>query len=355
MKKNFVFAPLAVVGLLLGTTALHAQATDTRSVSASVSGALQGDTGFLTGGQVQVTGVGQGGVTLTRNNAAINVIAGSSANVPADTITTTGVPTSGSSMITTFDFNRDVNTSGALVGIGTLVAQGESLGGVGVVGSANANATRAGTTTVNSLPVSGSSSTPTSAQGSLVGNFSTANTMQLVGTGSLFAGSQALNLGERNMGAAAGRTGTISANASSIDLATMAFAPSATPSSAFASNSSGQLVDSQGAIIVFPTPLSGTPTQAQIDAYNTALAAANAARVPVTNIATLAPSNVTGNGAGFWMSPSLTNNTIALNAANAGNGSVNITASTGGFFGQGTTFGATAAPTFSNTGFFRSP
>lgn len=302
MKKNFVFAPAAVMALLLGTTALHAQATDTRSVSASVSGALQGDTGFLTGGQVQVTGVGQGGVTLTRNNAAINVIAGSTATIPVDTSTsgglTTGVPTSGSSMVTTFDFNRDVNTSGALVGIGSLVAQGESLGGVGVVGSANANATRAGTTTVSSLPVSGSSSTPTSAQGSLVGNFSTANTMQLVGTGSLFAGSQALNLGERNMGAAAGRTGTVSANATSIELNTIAFA---------------------------------SPTSS------------------------LAPSDVTGNGAGFWMTPSLTSNTIALNAANAGNGTVNISASTGGFFGQGTTFGATAAPTFSNTGFFQQP
>jgi hypothetical protein len=356
MNKNFVFAPAAVMALLLGTTMLHAQETDTRSVSASVSGALQGDTGFLTGGQVQVTGVGQGGVTLTRNNAAINVIAGSSANVPSDTATTTGVPTSGSSMITTFDFNRDVNTSGALVGIGTLVAQGESLGGVGVVGSANANATRAGTTTINSTPVSGSSSTPTSAQGSLVGNFSTANTMQLVGTGSLFAGSQALNLGERNMGAAAGRTGTISANATSIDLATMAFAPTPTDDSAFAANEDGVLINAagqeltalySGGVLLSTPPASG----ASLDAYNAALAA----RVPVTNIGTLAPSNVTGNGAGFWMSPSLTNNTISLNAANAGNGTVNITASTGGFFGQGTTFGATAAPTFSNTGFFRTP
>jgi len=303
MKKNFVFAPLAVLGLLLGTTALHAQ-TDTRSVSASVSGALQGDTGFLTGGQVQVTGVGQGAVTLTRGNAAVNVIAGSKAAVPADT-TAVGIPSSESSMITTFDFNRTVNTSGALVGIGTMIAQGESLGGVGVVGSSNANATRAGTATgASSNPVSGSSSTPTSAQGSLVGNFSTANTMQLVGTGALFAGSNALNLGERNLGASAGRTGPVSANAASIDLSTLEFAP-ATGSSAF-------------------NP--GTDT--------------------------LAPKNVVGSGAGFWMTPSLTNNTIALNAANAGNGTVNITASTGGFFGQGTTFGATAAPTFSDTGFF---
>jgi len=342
MKKNFVFAPLAVVGLLLGTTALHAQATDTRSVSASVSGALQGDTGFLTGGQVQVTGVGQGGVTLTRNNAAINVIAGSSANVPAD-LTSVGIPTSGSSMITTFDFNRDVNTSGALVGIGTLVAQGESLGGVGVVGSANANATRAGTATVGDTPVSGSSSTPTTAQGSLVGNFSTANTMQLVGTGSLFAGSQALNLGERNMGVAAGRTGTIAANASSIDLTTMNVQPTSTGAS-FLANSSGQLIDSTGTVITGLT-----------DANATVREAAEAKRVLIApGAATLSPTNVAGNGAAFWMTPTLNNGgTISLNAANAGNGTVNITASTGGFFGQGTTFGATAAPTFSNTGFFR--
>jgi hypothetical protein len=315
MNKNFVFAPAAVMALLLGTTALHAQSTSTNtsSVAASVSGALQGDTGFLTGGQVQVTGVGQGSVTLTRNNAAINVIAGSTAAVPVDTlngsgaVTSTGIPNSESSMITTFDFNREVNTSGAMVGIGTLIAQGESLGGVGVVGSANANATRAGTTSSGG----GSSSTPTSAQGSLVGNFSTANTMQLVGTGTLFAGSQALNLGERNMGASAGRTGPVSANASSITLNNLAFAPT--------------------------TTTTGTGDAA------------------VTTTNTLAPTNVTGNGAGFWMSPSLTNNTIALNASNAGNGTVNISASTGGFFGQGTTFGATVAPTFTNTGFFVNP
>jgi len=302
MKKNFVSAPAAVIALLLGTTALHAQATtDTKSVSASVSGALQGDTGFLTGGQVQVTGVGQGGVTLSRGTAAVNVIAGAAASIPTDTNTAgdprTGIPTSESSMVSTFDFDRQVDTSGALVGIGTLVAQGESLGGIGVVGSASSNATRAGTATFTS-PVSGSSSTPTSAQGSLVGNFSTANTMQLVGTGSLFAGSQALALGERNVGASAGQTGSVSADATSIPLNTLAFAT---------------------------IPAAGTAFE---------------------------PSDVTGAGAGFMTNSTLNTTTIALNAANAGNGTVNISASTGGFFGQGTTFGATAAPTFSNTGFF---
>lgn len=355
MKTNFVFAPITVVGLLLGTTMLHAQAvgTDVRSVSASVSGALQGDTGFLTGGQVQISGVGQGAVTLTRNNAAINVLAGSTASTPNDTfnssgvLTVSGIPSSSSSMITTFDFNRDVNTSGALVGIGTMVAQGESLGGVGVVGSANANATRSGSRTEGSTPVSGSSTTPTSAQGSLVGNFSTANTMQLVGTGSLFAGSQALNLGERNMGVAAGRTGSVTANTTSIDLSTMNVQPTSAGTS-YLANSSGQLIDSNGQVISFVDG-SGTPLSGQ------ALVAAEARRVVIApGAANLTPTNVAGSGAAFWMTPTLSNGgTISLNAANAGNGSVNITASTGGFFGQGTTFGATAAPTFSNTGFFK--
>lgn len=307
MKKNILLAPVAALGLLLSTTAIYAQTinTETRSVSASVSGALMGDTGFLTGGQVQVGGVGQGSVTLARNNADINIMAGSRAQIPLNQLSP--IPASESSMITTMDFNRDVNTSGALVGIGTMVAQGESLGGVAVVGSANSNATRAGTGTNGSTPTSGSSTTPTSAQGSLVGNFTTSNTMQLVGTGGLFAGSQALNVGERNVGVSAGRTGSITADANDINLTTLAFAN---------------------------TPSAGTSFK---------------------------PTDVSGNGAGFATRSTLNNaalnatgGTIAMNVSNAGNGSVMVNASTGGFFGQGTTFGATAAPTFSNIGFFNS-
>lgn len=325
MKTKIAFAPAAALGLLLSTTALYAQTvnTQTRSVSASVSGALMGDTGFLTGGQVQVAGVGQGSVTLARNNADINVVAGSRAQIPTTyqignatpVAVTSPIPQSESSMVTTFDFNRDVNTSGALVGVGTMVAQGESMGGVAVVGSSNANATRAGTgTSAGGSPTSGSSTTPTSAQGSLVGNFSTANTMQLVGTGGLFAGSQALAVGERNVGASAGRTGTVAADADDINLTTLTFA--ATPQ---------------------PTGTVQNPVPAV--SYNTA--------------------NVTGNGAGFMSRSTLNNSTgasggtIAMNVSNAGNGSVMVNASTGGFFGQGTTFGATAAPTFADTtGFF---
>jgi hypothetical protein len=345
MTQKFITAPVALAAFLMGSTALYAQtAVETRSVSASVSGALQGDTGFLTGGQVLVNGVGQGSVTLARNNSMITSTAGATATI-GDSTNFTNVPVTSSEMITTFDFNRDVDTAAALVGIGTVVAQGESLGGVAVVGNATSNASRGGTTAEGGV---GNSTAPTIASGSLVGNFSTANTMQLVGTGSLFAGSQALNLGERNLGATIGKTGSVSADAaqeggSGISFSGLTFAqPTNNGSPAYANNGTA-FIDANGDPIV----------QGSSESLPDALLDRG---VRVAGIDSFAPSNIGGSGAGFWMSPTLNNgNTIALNVANAGNGSVSVTASTGGFFGQGTTWQANAAPTFSNVGFFSAP
>lgn len=301
MKNLSIKLPLAVSALLLGSTAAFAQSTESRSFSASVSGALQGDTGFLTGGQVQVQGVGQGSLVLSRGQANIGVISGATAGLSS--ANPEAVPTSSSEMLTAFDFDRDVNTAAALVGVGNATAQGESIGGVGVVGSSTANAERAGTgtNTTNSDPMSGSASSVTSAQGSLVGSFSTQNTLQLLGQGGLFAGAQSLNIGERNTGFAAGETGVISASDTAITLNTL----------------NGNL-----------------PTALGDGSYTTAA--------------------VTGFGAGFGTTSFLDNaGNIDINVANAGQGSVLATGSTGGFFGQGTTFGATATPTFAETnGFF---
>jgi hypothetical protein len=306
MKNLSIKLPMAVGALMLCSTAVFAQSTETQSFSANVSGALQGDTGFLTGGQVQVNGVGQGSVTLSRGEANIGVTSGATAGLTAsaNTPATNDIfPTSSSSMVTTFEFDRDVDTAAALVGIGNVVAQGESIGGTGVVGSATANAERAGTGTgSNSQPSSGSAASPTSAQGSLVGNFSTQNTLQLLGQGALFAGAQSLDVGETNIGVAAGLTGPVSANTTAIDF-------------------DGMVADTT----------------------------AGAIGVDTTN----------GNGALFF-STSVINGgtggasgTIDMNVANAGQGSVLVSASTGGFFGQGTTFGASANPTLAETnGFF---
>lgn len=298
MKISNTVVPLATLGLLLSSTAIYAQSTETRSVTASVQGALQAPTGFLTGGQVQVTGVGQGSVVLNRAAALVGLDAGASSSIS----TATGIPSSSSEMVSAFNFDREVVTSGALVGIGNVVAQGESLGGLGIVGSASSNATSAGTRTNASLSAeqSGSSTTPTTAQGSLVGDFTTTNTMQLTGTGSLFAGAQTLSIGERNVGISAGITGDIAGNASAITLDTLTLNTVAT-----------------GAAL---------------------------------------PSVTTGAGAGFQSTSTLTNSTIDMNVSNAGNGTALVSASTGGFFGQGTAFGASAAPTFSEVnGFFTNP
>jgi hypothetical protein len=302
MNNLSIKLPLAVGALLMCSTAVFAQSTETRSFSASVSGALQSDTGFLTGGQVQVQGVGQGSMTLSRGVASIDVVSGASAGLVSSNPET--VTDSSAKMVSTFDFDRDVNTAAALVGIGNATAQGESIGGIGVVGSATGSADRSGTGTNldNSAPMSGSASSATSAQGSLVGNFSTQNTLQLLGTGSLFAAAQSLDVGERNAGFAAGVTDTVAANDTGVVLNTLSAA--------------------------LPAAISDA-------ALNT--------------------TAISDFGAGFG-SNSILDNTgvIDINVANAGNGSVLASTSTGGFFGQGTTFGASATPTLAETnGFFQ--
>lgn len=299
MKNLSIKLPLAVGALMLCSTAVFAQSIETnvQSFSANVSGALQGDTGFLTGGQVQVNGVGQGAVVLTRGQANIGVSSGATAG-----LTASGggfndlIPTSSSRMVTTFEFDRDVDTAAALVGVGNVVAQGESIGGTGVVGSSTANSERSGTgTTAGGDPMSGTASAPTSAQGSLVGSFSTQNTIQLLGQGSLFAGAQALDIGETNLGIAAGVTGDVDANTTSIDFDGLA---------------------------------------------------------PVLTAGSLGVDDALGGGALFVSQSTLNNSTIDMNVASAGQGSVLVSGSTGGFFGQGTTFGASANPTFSDVGGF---
>lgn len=297
MNKSLVVRT-SVLALLLSTSAIYAQTTaETRSVSASVSGALTGDTGFLTGGQVQVQGVGQGSVVLTSNNASVLVRGGASGGIDPDT----GLPGSQSKMMTGFAFDRSVDTRAALVGVGNVVAQGESLGGVAVVGTTSANATRSGTgENGDGDPMAGAATSPTTAAGSLVGQFSTTNTMQMLGQGSLFAGGQQLRVGELNEGISAGMTGDVVAGVDQVNLDSLVLSEAG-----------------EG---------DATPT-------------------------------ATGAGAGFAMWRELTNgDTIDLNVGNAGQGSVLVSAATGGFFGQGTAFGATALPTFSETnGFFTNP
>lgn len=294
MKISSKKLSISAVALLMCSTSVYAQeTTQTRSLSASTSTALQGDTGFLTGGQVSVTGVGQGSVALGRadTGATITSTSGATAGIGSDL-----VPNTSSSMVTTFDFDRSVDTAGALVGIGTMTAQGESIGGTGIVGASTANSESAGTRTVSLTDQAGSAASTTSAQAGLVGSFSTVNTIQMLGQDDLFAGAQALDIGERNSGIAGASTGLVDADTSQIDLTGMV--------------------------------ASFTP----------------------------GPLGVSGSGSVFATESTLENTSIDLNVANAGGGSILVTGSTGGFFGSGTIAGAGADVDFAETnGFFSNP
>lgn len=294
MKISSKKLSISAVALLMCSTSVYAQeTTQTRSLSASTSTALQGDTGFLTGGQVSVTGVGQGSVALGRadTGATITSTSGATAGIGSDL-----VPNTSSSMVTTFDFDRSVDTAGALVGIGTMTAQGESIGGTGIVGASTANSESAGTRTLSLTDQAGSAASTTSAQAGLVGSFSTVNTIQMLGQDDLFAGAQALDIGERNSGIAGASTGLVDADTSQIDLTGMV-----------ASFTPGSL-------------------------------------------------GVSGSGSVFATESTLENTSIDLNVANAGGGSILVTGSTGGFFGSGTIAGAGADVDFAETnGFFSNP
>jgi hypothetical protein len=307
MKKSNLMLTSAAAVLLAGTAPILAQeATTSESYSGSVAGALQSDTGFLTGGQVQVNGVGQGSLALSRNQATIDVQTGTLGGTDG-----TG-PQSSSTFLTTLDFDRDVVTGAALVGVGNVVSQGESLAGSGVVGTANSSASVSGVGTYDGPPATeggdpvptdfaASATTTSSATGGLVGSLSTSNTIQMLGTGDLFAGSQSLEIGERTQAYSAGSTGLISYGGSGIS------------------------------IDVITSPFS-------------------------EDTATFDTDSLPDAGAGFGINTPLVEGvgatSIDFNVSNAGNGSIVVSGSTGGFFGQGTTFGATGTLDISDIGGF---
>ena len=180
-------------------------------------------------------------------------------------------------------FDREISTSGSLVGQGSVTARGEAIASMGTAGAASADTATAGTRadTIGVEGGAGSATASSSSQGSLNGSVSTANTLQLLGTSGLFAGSNALTVGELNQAIAAGSAFVAADGTSGIDL-----------------------------------------TDAEID-YN-------GGDLPD------AYYNNDG-GAVFGVLSTLTNNNadIAMSVSNAGNGTISLTTSTGGFFTGG--------------------
>lgn len=270
---------IIALAAVLGTAGVAMADTASNTFAASVSVLSPDQTGFLIGGQVAVNGVGSGGLTLTRSTANMSLTGAAQSKLGYDTNTS---PTSadlvgavsGATINSELDFNRSITTSGALVGLGSVVSRGEAIASLGSAGAASAETGTSGTGGTTASPTSGTSAANASAQGSLNGSLSTANTLQLLGTSGLFAGSNGLTVGENNTADAYGSAGVVGDGLSGVDLSTAKFVAG-----------SG---DGQGAL--------------------------------------------------FDVTSALTGN-IAMNVANAGNGSISITTSTGGFF----TGGASAA------------
>jgi hypothetical protein len=205
------FKTLIPAAVMLAAFAGVASAdTFSSTYSAGVSTLSPDDTGWLTGGQVQVNGVGTGSVTLSRTTAEMSIVGQAYSGLNF-------VPEANSSIESAFSFDRDIDTSGALVGIGSVVAMGESIGATGMIGAADASAQAAGT---SGTSAAGSASADSASQASLVGSVSTTNTMQLVGTSQTFAGANGLSIGEASRALSYGSASIIAGN--DIDLTTAA-------------------------------------------------------------------------------------------------------------------------------------
>lgn len=288
MKIKQTTSALAIATLLAtaGVAAAEVTSLGTAAFEGSVSVLSPDQTGFIVGGQVSVNGLGSGSLTMTRSVANMS-LTGSASSAPTAVAGALSGVNSAADVTSTLDFSRSITTSGSLVGQGNVVSRGEAIAALGSAGAASANTSLAGVNAGGE----GSATAEATAQGSLNGSLSTSNTLQLLGTSGLFAGSNGLTVGETNSAVAYG--------------------------------------------------------SADITADNTLAGV-------VLNGATIGGSGPTGDGALFDVTSTLTGDSIAMSVSNAGNGTISITTSTGGFFtGGGAAGGATS---FVDSGsFFASP
>lgn len=274
-------ASVIAIAAMAGTGSF---AADTSTFDAAVSVLSPDQTGFIIGGQVAVTGLGSGALTLSRSAAEMSVTGGAySALNPAVNAGYLDGVDSDSFIESSLVFDRSISTSGSLVGQGSVTSRGEAIASMGTAGAASAETSTAGTrdTVGDVAGGEGSATASSSTQGSLNGSVSTANTLQMLGTSGLFAGSNALTVGENNKAIGAGYASIVADGETGIDL-----------------------------------------NDAYID-YG----------IDDTDLATVDG----GDGAVFGVKSALTglNNNIAMSVSNAGNGTISLTTSTGGFFTGG--------------------
>lgn len=284
-------ALLAVFG-----TADMALSITTSAFEASVSVLSPDATGFIIGGQTAVNGLGSSSVVLSRAAAELAVTGGASSLLDSNSYGVTGA-TSDSFIDSALNFEREITTAGSLVGQGSVVATGQAIASIGTAGAASATTSTGGT---DATAGEGSATADASAQGSLNGSVSTANTLQLLGTNGLFAGSNGLSVGEQNQANAFGSASITADGVTGIDLN--------------------------------DASLTGSGLLTGIGNGDGALFAVNSNLTSTVGTGSSAPTG------------------IELSVSNAGNGTISLTTSTGGFFTGGGFAGGAA--TFADTGSF---
>lgn len=288
------------IAALLATAGVAAADSVTSAFEGSVSVLSPDQTGFIIGGQVSVAGLGTGALTMTRSVADMS-LTGSASSAPAGTAAALRGAGADAEVLSTLDFSRSITTSGSLVGQGNVVSRGEAIAALGSAGAASASTSIGGVTENDDSTTSeGSATAEATAQGSLNGSLSTSNTLQLLGTSGLFAGSNGLTIGEENTAVAYGN-----------------------------------------ADITSDSSLAG---------------------VVLTGANITEAGAVTGQGALFNVTSTLSDDdadttdasSIAMSVSNAGNGTISITTSTGGFFTGGGAAGGSTSFANSNS-FFSDP
>lgn len=195
----------------------------TGSFSAGVALMSPEETGFIYRAQLGVDGVGSGAVTVTSNKANHGFSGFSRGRVegPTNVLADSGV-------LATFEFDRAVETSGSLAGRGNVLAFGEATGASGFTGAAFGEGERAGVTGGDAF----SAAAQTESEAGLQGSVNTRNRLSLVGTGDMFAASQAAEIGEQSGGLSFAQLESFS-GASGVDIAETSFTNVAGAQSAF--------------------------------------------------------------------------------------------------------------------------
>lgn len=290
----------SVLALGLAASGAYAQEVTTTAGTASASAGVAlmspADTGFLYGATVGVNGVGSAAASVAETTSVhgFTGFAQSGALVDLEDVSENARAVSASGVLGTFTFDRDVTVNGSLVGLGTVIAEGVATGASGFTGSAFGNS-EFGSTTDGVTDTATTSSANTESEAAMSGSVSTRGNLQLTGSETRFAAANGTNLSESNQGIAYSLLGA------------------------------DPLV---GGITINPLVLT-SQTGATTEAYE-AFIGLRSATTEGDVITALNPEE----GIAFVVDSQL-GNPIDLSVANAGGGSVALSAQTGGFFKGG--------------------